>query len=85
MSLALQPVCVANGWDEEVVLVFDKAHRVLAVLTHPSEQNEVAHGQWYLEAGFGPVDGIERPTFADLEDAQDWLSRRLGHWNPSRA
>jgi hypothetical protein len=85
MSLSLQPVHVATGWDEEGVLVFDKAQRLLAVLTHLSEQNEVAPGRWYLEAGFGPADGIERPTFADLEDAQDWLSRRLAHWNQSRA
>ena len=63
MSLSLHPVHVATGWDEEGVLVFDRAQRLLAVRTHLSERNEVAPGRWYLEAGFGPADGIDWPTF----------------------
>lgn len=81
MTLAFQPVRIATRWDEEGVLVFDEAQRLVALLTHLAEDNEVAPGQWYLEAGFGPVDGIEHPTFADLDEAQDWLSRRLTRAN----
>jgi hypothetical protein len=49
----------------------------VAVLTHISDENEVAPGQWYLEAGFGRIDGINHPAFADLEAAQEWISQRL--------
>jgi len=77
MTLKLQPVRVATGSDEEGVLVFDEEQRLLAVLTHLSEENEVAPGQWFLEAGFGPLDGVNHPTFADLNAAQAWIGQRL--------
>jgi hypothetical protein len=77
MSLTLQPVRVANDFDEEGMLVFNGRHRLVAVLTHLSEDNEVAPGHWYLEAGFGRSDGSSHPTFADLDAAQDWIGRRL--------
>ncbi len=77
MSLSLQPVQVGTGHDEEGVLVFDESQRLIAVLTHLSEQNEVAPGQWFLEAGFGRLDGVHHPTFANLDAAQDWICQRL--------
>jgi hypothetical protein len=49
----------------------------VAVLTHLSERNEIAPGQWYLEAGFGPLEGPSHPTFVDLEAAQAWINQRL--------
>jgi hypothetical protein len=57
MSLSLQPVRVATGFDEEGMLVFDGDQRLVAVLTRLSDQNEVAPGQWFLEAGFGRLGG----------------------------
>jgi hypothetical protein len=77
MSLTLQPVRVATGSDEEGMLVFDKERRLMAVLTRLSEVNEIAPGQWYLEAGFGRLEGPSRPTFVDLETAQAWINQRL--------
>ena len=77
MSLALQPVRVATGSDEEGMLAFSD-ERLVAVLVHLSEDNEVAPGNWFLEAGFGQVDGVEHPTFPDLDAAQDWIAKRLG-------
>ena len=77
MTFTLQPVRVANGIDEEGMLVFDEKQRLLAVLTHLSAENEVAPGQWFLEAGFGPLDGINHPTFADLDAAQAWIGQRF--------
>ena len=77
MTLALQPVRVAIGSDEEGMLAFFD-ERLVAVLVHLSEDNEVAPGQWFLEAGFGRVDGVEHPTFPDLDAAQDWIAERLG-------
>ena len=78
MTLTLQPVRVATNSDEDGMLVFNGNRRLLAVLTHLSEQNEVAPGRWFLEAGFGRLGGVSNPTFADLEAAQDWIARRLG-------
>src|SRR3954447_19722622 len=57
MSLSLQPVRVATGFDEEGMLVFDGDQRLVAVLTRLSDQNEVAPGPWFLEAGFGRLGG----------------------------
>lgn len=77
MSLTLQPVCVGNGSDEEGLLVFDNEQQLVAVLSHLSEDNEAAPGQWYLEAGFGRIDGTSHPTFSDLDLAQAWINKRL--------
>jgi hypothetical protein len=77
MSFALKPVRVATGTDEEGMLVFDETQRLVAVLTHLSNENEVAPNYWYLEAGFGCLDGPNHPTFADLDQAQEWINRRL--------
>ena len=78
MSFTLQPVRVANGSDEDGLLVFNGQQRLVAVLTHLGDQYDGVSGYWYLEAGFGRLDGPTHPTFANLEEAQDWLSRRLG-------
>jgi hypothetical protein len=32
---------------------------------------------WFLEAGFGRVDTATPPTFADLDEAQNWIEQRL--------
>ena len=76
MSLTFQPVRVNTGFEEEGVLVFDEQQRLSAVLVHLSDQHEIAPGQWFLEVGFGPLDGASPPTFADLDAAQDWISQR---------
>jgi hypothetical protein len=77
MRFTLQPVLVGNGSDEEGLLVFTDEQRLGAVLTHLSDQYEGVTGDWYLEAGFGPLDGPTHPTFANLEEAQSWIRKRL--------
>jgi hypothetical protein len=78
MTLILQPTRVATGSDEEGLLVYAD-DRLVAVLVHLSEENEIAPGDWYLEAGFGSrLDGPYHPTFASLAAAQDWIVKRLG-------
>jgi hypothetical protein len=49
----------------------------VAVLVRLSDENEVAPGQWYLEAGFGEIDATNHPDFADLDAAREWIGRRL--------
>ena len=77
MTLTLQPIRVATGFDEEGMMVLDD-ERLVAVLVRLSDENEVAPGQWYLEAGFGRLKGISHPTFSNLDMAKDWISPRLG-------
>jgi hypothetical protein len=77
MSLILQPIRVATGFEEDGMMVLDEEQRLVAVLARLSDENEVAPGQWYLEAGFGQIDGVQHPGFADLDNAQDWISQRL--------
>jgi len=77
MTLTLQPIRVATGFDEEGMMVLDEEQRLLAVLVRLSDENEVAPGQWYLEAGFGRLDGGSQPLFSNLDMAQEWISQRL--------
>jgi hypothetical protein len=79
MSLSLEPVRVATGFEEEGMLVLDEQKRLVAVLVRLSDDNAVAPGQWYLEAGFGRVDGPSHPTFSNLDLAKNWISQRLAH------
>jgi hypothetical protein len=77
MTLSLQPMRVATGFDEEGMIVLDEEQRLVAVLVRLSDENEVAPGQWYLEAGFGRLDGGSHPHFSNLDMAQDWISQRV--------
>ena len=79
MSFTFQPVRVATSFDEEGMMVLDEGQRLVAVLVRLSDDNEVAQGQWYLEAGFGRLGGPDHPTFSNLDMAQDWISQRLAH------
>ena len=79
MTLTLGSVRVATGSDEESLLVFDEEQRLVAVLTHLSDQYDGLSGHWYLAAGFGRLDDRHQPTFIDLEAAQDWIVQRLEH------
>jgi len=77
MTLSLRPVRVATGHEEEGNLVFDDQGRLVAVLVHLSDKNEIAPGRWFLEVGFGSLDSSSAPTFVDLNVAQSWMSQRL--------
>jgi hypothetical protein len=77
MTLTLQPIRVATGFDEEGMMVLDEEQRLVAVLVRLSDENEVAPGQWYLEAGFGRIDGMSHPTFSNLDMAKDWIVQCL--------
>ena len=77
MRLHLQPVQVATGSnDTKSHLVFADGFLVV-VLVQLSEQHEDEAGRWFLEAGFGCVDHSNTPTFANLEEAQAWITRQL--------
>jgi len=76
-SLTTQPIRVATSraGDEGCLALADDV--LVAVLVLLSDQYEDESGRWYLETGYGPVDGIAHPTFADLGAAQTWIAARL--------
>lgn len=77
MSLRLQPVHVGTGsGDSESQLVFCDGFLV-AVLAQLSDGHGSEVGRWFLEAGFGPVDHPDPPTFVGLNAAQGWIEQQL--------
>ncbi len=68
---------VANGSDEDGVLVFTSDDRLVAILTRLTERHDELAGLWFLETGFGAVDGVDHPTFATLDAGLDWMTERL--------
>jgi hypothetical protein len=75
MGFALQPVKIANGSDENGLLLFYKK-KLVGVLVQLSDDNEVAPGHWFLEAGFGALQGVHE-TFPDLEAAEEWITEQI--------
>ncbi|WP_425324322.1 Crp/Fnr family transcriptional regulator [Methylobacterium frigidaeris] len=65
-----------DSGDTEGQLVFANGFLV-AVLVRLSEDHGDDVGKWFLEAGFGRVDDPGEPKFAELDDAQEWIQRRL--------
>ena len=76
MSLRLQPVRVETGSHDTVCQLVFADDFLVAALVQLSDEHGDDAGMWFLEAGFGPVDGPDQPTFANLDEAQDWIERR---------
>jgi len=77
LSLTEQPVQVAVGGDDEEGCLIFAEDRLVAVLVRLSRLHEGLAGRWYLEAGFGRLEGPGKPTFRDLGVAKEWISRHL--------
>ena len=75
MTFTLTPVTVAVDGAEDGMLVF-LDERLVAVLTCLGDQYGPDKGRWFLEAGFGRLDGPNHPTFADPQEAQTWIGGR---------
>jgi hypothetical protein len=73
MNLTLEPILVAAGEEGEGRLVFRDGWLV-AVLVRLSAQHDEQEGFWYLEKGFGALDGPELPSFETLEEAIVWIA-----------
>ncbi len=66
---------------EEGILIFaDDVLMAVVMRLDSSVDDEGMRGLWYLETGYGPLDGINHPTFATLDAAQEWISQRLTRW-----
>jgi hypothetical protein len=77
VSLTLQPARIDTGSPDEEGCLFFRDGKLLAVLVRLSAQQGDLAGRWYVEKGFGLLDGPAHPTFADLDAVQSWVSRKL--------
>jgi hypothetical protein len=81
VTLILQPVQVETGGpDEEGSLAFVDG-RLAAVLVRLSDQHGDRAGHWFVEAGFGPFNGPNHPTFSPTSIAASsgsWIAPQAG-------
>lgn len=74
ISFTEQSVRIAAGGDDNEGCLIFANDWLVAVLVRLSQVHEPLTGRWFLEAGFGPIATNHDVTFADLEDAEDWIS-----------
>ncbi|MCJ2093826.1 hypothetical protein MKK67_15190 [Methylobacterium sp. J-072] len=75
--VVLQPIAVdtdSPDWDGMLVIANGLLVAVLVRLDEP-EHDDL--GSWFLEVGFGRLQGKRAPTFLNLEEATRWLRRCL--------
>jgi hypothetical protein len=82
MRLHLQPVRVAAGEEGEGRLVLQEG-QLVAVLVQLSDCHGAQSGWWFLEKGFGPLDGPIHFAFPDLVAAEEWIKARLADVGPT--
>ena len=73
-----------GGADEDGCLVF-RDGKLAAALVRLSEQHGDMAGRWFLEHGFGGLDGPWYPLFDSLDAAKDWIAHHPGHGAACRA
>jgi hypothetical protein len=76
LDLTLEPVRVANGYDEEGLLVFAD-DRLVAVLVRLSDHHGELAGRLFLEVGFGGLTAPGDQTFPNIEAARAYIERHL--------
>ena len=78
-ELTRQSMPVSAGCDDEEGCLVLQDGRLVAVLVKLSALHGDLAGGWYLEAGFGLLDSPDKPVFANLGEAQDWVAERLAN------
>ncbi len=82
MKVTWQSVRVGSSLsqEEDGQLVFVNG-ALAAILICRSDENEElgVTGAWFIDAGFGPISGVEE-TFRTFEDAATWILRRYKNW-----
>lgn len=76
MTITFQPVAMALANEPDGRLAYAD-ERLVAVLVRLSGLHDGAEGRWFLEAGFGVLEGPAHPTFATLDDAASWIKATL--------
>jgi hypothetical protein len=82
MKVSWQSVRVGSGFarEEDGRLVFvDGRLAALLVCRSDDHQESALRGAWSIDAGFGPITGIQE-TFPSFDDAVNWILRRFKSW-----
>jgi hypothetical protein len=69
-------VRVANGYDEEGLLVFAD-DRLVAVMVRLSDQHGELAGRFFLEVGFGGLNSPGDHIFPDIAAAGAYIERHM--------
>ena len=77
LVLKLQPIAVDTGsLDRDGMLII--ANGLLVGVLVRLDAPEHAHpGYWFLEAGFGPLQGVRVDAFPTLKHATGWVRHHL--------
>lgn len=76
--VVLQPIAVDTGSnDREGVLVLANGMLVAVLVRLDASEHDHRDGSWFLECGFGRLQGLVLPPFDTLDAATRWLRRRL--------
>jgi len=69
---------LSNNEDREGRLVIAGGQLAAVLVRLDGEEHEKGlRGRWFLEAGFGRCSRNIEPTFADLDEAQDWVRQQV--------
>ena len=77
LVLQFQPIAVDTGSPDRDGMLVIANGLLVAVLVRLAEPEHDNFGSWFLEVGFGRLQGQRAPTFLNVEDATRWLRRRL--------
>ena len=77
LVLQLQPIAVDTGSPDRDGMLVMANGLLVAVLVRLAEPEHDNVGSWFLEVGFGRLQGQRVPTFPTRDDASRWLRRHL--------
>lgn len=75
-DLAFHHVRLATTDVGEAGVLVLKSDQLVAVLTQVDEELYCASGKWFLESGFGRLNGYNK-MFQSLDEARDWIAARF--------
>ena len=75
-DLAFHHVRLATTDVGEAGVLVLRSDQLVAVLTEVDEELYCASGKWFLESGFGRLNGYNK-MFQSLDEARDWIAARF--------
>ncbi len=82
MKVTWQCARVGSGFtrEEDGRLIFVDGTLAAILVCRPDDcEDPELRGSWFVEAGFGPITGVQE-TFPSFEDAVAWILRRFKSW-----
>lgn len=76
--ILFQPVLVRNLYEaDEGRLAFVDGTLVAILVRLSGDEVAELRGHWFVEAGFGPCEVRQQTTFANLNEAREWIADRM--------